>query len=146
MYMFPLISCHHALMSLGYSLLLLSVDCFLGVKEVQGEFPSVGVSSNHEEPEAPESSMGLGSMSLARAVQRAQCGVLGAPGTRGFSHPVSTSSSLNIFIGTLVGDNGGKRANLYLSFCPRTVKIVRCGATSSFLTGEGLLQLLLANF
>lgn len=32
----------------------------------------------------------------------------------------------------------GKKANLYLSFCPRAVKIVCCGTTSSFLTTEGL--------
>lgn len=62
----------------------------------------------------------------------------GSTGHTWLSHPVSASSSLNVFIGTLVGENGGKRANLYLSSCPHTVKIVCCGTTSSFLTGEGL--------
>lgn len=43
MYMFPLISCHHALMFLGYLPLLLLLNYFLQVK-IQGNFPSVGVS------------------------------------------------------------------------------------------------------
>lgn len=35
----------------------------------------------------------------------------GAPGTLGFSHSVSASSSLNLFIGTMLGEDGGRRAN-----------------------------------
>lgn len=86
----------------------------------------------------PQSPRCLGSVCPAGAERPALHSVLAAPGTRGFHIPLALPPALTFLSGHWWGKTGGKEQNLYLSFCPRTVKIVCCGATSSFLTGEGL--------
>lgn len=113
--MFPLISCHHTLMSLGYSTPPPLSELLSRSSKVQGKLPSVGVSSNHDEPKAP--SLRARGFSVP-CPWRGLCSdpstaSQGAPGTRGFSRPVSTSSSLNVFIGTLVGENRGEKSKYF---------------------------------